>query len=191
MKKFLICIICGLFSITSFAQIVKQGEKFTTVPLFDGKVTFIKEIPAKSQLSVEENYKILKDWAGITYGKAPLVSSIKYGYQKHEFIAKSKIELLLPEDSKGVRETIIMRYRVNGFLFQDKCVLEITDVSYLYENSGNNKLLSRIIRAEDFITDDALKANDGFTELKNNTRRSTLYFFDELAANFEEQFKNE
>lgn len=189
MKKFLICIICGLFSITSFAQIVKQGEKFTTVPLFDGKVTFIKEIPAKSQLSVEENYKILKDWAGITYGKAPLVSSIKYGYQKHEFIAKSKIELLLPEDSKGVRETIIMRYRVNGFLFQDKCVLEITDVSYLYENSGNNKLLSRIIRAEDFITDEALKANDGFTELKNNTRRSTLYFFDELAATFEEQFK--
>lgn len=191
MKRIWICIVCSLLSITSFAQIAKQGDKYTTVPLFEGKVTFIKEVPAKANLSIEGNYTIMKDWAGINFGKDPFISSIRYGYQKHDFIAKSRIELLLPPDSKGIREKMIMRYRVNGFLFKDKCVLEITDISYLYENSGKGNLLSRIIRAEDFITDEALKVNDGFQELKSNTRKSTLYFLNELVTDFEEKFKDD
>lgn len=191
MKKFLIYIVCSLISVTCFAQVIKQGQKFTSIPVFEGKVTFIKEIPAKPNLSIEDNYKILKDWAGTKYGKDPFISSIRYGYQNHEFIAKSRIELLLPADSKGVREKMIMRYRVNGFLFQDKCVLEITDISYLYENSGKGNLLTRIIRAEDFITNDAIKASDGFQELKVNTSKSTLYFLNELNEDFENIYKSQ
>ena len=84
-----------------------------------------------------------------------------------------------------------MRYRVNGFLFQDKCVLEITDISYLYENSGKGNLLTRIIRAEDFITNDAIKASDGFQELKVNTSKSTLYFLNELNEDFENIYKSQ
>jgi len=191
MKRILICIVCSLLYITSFAQIARQGDKYTDVPLFEGKVTFIKEVPAKANLSAEGNYTIMKDWAGVNFGKDPFVSSIRYGYQKRDFIAKSRIELLLPPDSNGVREKMVMRYRVNGFLFKDKCVLEITDISYLYENSGKNSLLSRIIRAEDFITEDAIKVNDSFQELKTNTRKSTLYFLNELVADFEDKFKEE
>ena len=64
MKKFLIYIVCSLISAACFAQVIKQGQKFTSIPVFEGKVTFIKEIPAKPNLSIEDNYKILKDWAG-------------------------------------------------------------------------------------------------------------------------------
>ncbi|NDV93683.1 DUF4468 domain-containing protein [Dysgonomonas sp. 521] len=190
MKKILICIICSLLSIPSFAQIVKQGEKFKTVPLYEGKVTFIKEIPIKPHLSIDDNYKILKSWAGTHYGKDPFVSTISYRNKKHRFVAKSRIELLLPPNSKGVRERMSMRYRIKGLFYQNKCILEITDITYVYE-SGQNSLLSRTtIMAEDFITKDALSPNDGFIELKTNTRKSTLYFFNELAANLEDQFRD-
>jgi hypothetical protein len=99
--------------------------------------------------------------------------------------------LILAHDSIGVREKMIMRYRLNGFLIRDKCVLEISDISYLYEDAGNGNLLSRVIKAEDFITDKALKANDSFHELKVNTRKSTLYFLNELITDFEEKYRVE
>ncbi len=83
-----------------------------------------------------------------------------------------------------------MRYRVNGFIFQSKCVLEITEISYLYENSRNNKLLPRVIRGEDFITDKALEITDEVQEFRINTRKSTLFFLDELAKDFENKFAN-
>ncbi|MDR3059347.1 MAG: hypothetical protein LBU84_14570 [Prevotella sp.] len=187
MKKILLYITCSLLSITCFSQVVKQGEQFTKVPVLEEKVIFMKEIPLKSGLSAEDNYKLLKEWAGINYGKDPFISSIRYNLDNKEFIAKSRIELLLPANSKGEREKMIMRYRVNGFIFQDKCVLEIIDISYLYENSGKGNLLSRVIRAEDFITDKALEDNNHL-EIKTNTRKSTLYFLNELGANFENKF---
>jgi hypothetical protein len=83
---------------------------------------------------------------------------------------------------------MIMRYRINGFLFKDKCVLEITEISYLYENSKKNKLLPRVMRAEDFITDKAIATEDELQEYKTNTQKSTLYFLNELSESFETQF---
>lgn len=190
MKKVLIYLVASLLSSASFAQVVKQGEKFTSVPLIEGKVTFLKEIPVKQGLSPEENYKLLKEWAIVNYGKDPFISSVRHDSNNQEFIAKSRIELLLPANSKGVREKMIMRYRVNGFIFQSRCVLEITEISYLYENSRNNKLLPRVIRGEDFITDKALEITDEVQEFRINTRKSTLFFLDELAKDFENKFAN-
>lgn len=187
MKKFILYITCSLLSITCFSQVVRQGEQFTIVPVLEGKVIFMKEIPLKGELSVDGNYKLLKEWAAVNYGKDPFISSIKYNLDNKEFIAKSRIELLLPANSKGEREKMIMRYRVNGFIFQNKCVLEIIDISYLYENSGRGNLLSRVIRAEDFITDKALE-DENFLEIKTNTRKSTLYFLNELGSDFENKF---
>lgn len=188
MKKVLFYFICGLLPITSFAQVVGLGEKFTKVPVIEEKVTFLKEIPAPKSSSIESNYKLLTDWAGINYGKNPFISSIRYDKKNREFIAKSRIELLLPANTKGVREKMVMRYRINGFLFQNKCVLEITDISYLYENSSPNNILPRVIRAEDFITDKAIGMEDEIQELRNNTRKSTLYFLDEITTSFEKGF---
>lgn len=188
MKKTLLFIICSLLSTTTFAQVVRLGEKFTSVPVVDDKVTFFKEIPTSKENTPEINYKLMTDWAGENYGKSPFVSSIRYDKKNKEFIAKSRIELLLPANAKGVREKMVMRYRINGFIFQNKCVLEITDISYLYENSSPNIVLPRVIRAEDFITDKAIGMVDEIQELRNNTRKSTLYFLDEICTDFEKSF---
>lgn len=188
MKRVLLCIVCSMFYIASFAQIVKLGERFTKVPVVEDKVTFLKEIPGKKGLSIEENYKLLKDWAVPHYARDPFISSIRYDLKNHEFIAKSKIELLLPVNSQGVREKMIMRYRINGFIFQDKCVLEVTEISYLYENAKKNTLLSRVMKAEEFITDDAILVRDELQEFRANTRKSTLYFLDELTKDLEAKF---
>jgi hypothetical protein len=180
-------IICSLLSIPCFAQIVKQGEKFTEVPVFGKKITFIKEVPAIQNLSESDNFKILKEWASTYYGKDPFVSSIRYEKEYNKFIAKSRVELILPANSKGEREVMVMRYRINGFVYQDKCVLEITDISYLSENQRKEDFLPDVIRAEEFITDKALELND-FLELKTNTRKSTLFFLNEIGTNFERKF---
>ncbi|MDR1089447.1 MAG: hypothetical protein LBL79_00080, partial [Prevotella sp.] len=116
MKKILFCIICGLLPVLGFAQVVKLGERFTKVPVIEEKVTFIKEIPMKDGISASDNYKLLKQWATDNYGRDPFISSVRYDGVNQEFIAKSRIELLLPANSKGVREKMIMRYRINGFL---------------------------------------------------------------------------
>ncbi|MBK5720060.1 DUF4468 domain-containing protein [Dysgonomonas sp. Marseille-P4677] len=188
MKKYLLYIVFILFPIAGFAQVVRQGDSFVEVSEIEGKVTFLKEIASKNSVSQDANYKILKDWAIINYGKDPFISSVRHDTQNKEFIAKSRIELLLPANSKGVREKMIMRYRINGFIFQDKCVLEITGISYLYENAKNDKLLPRVIRAEDFITDKAIEVDDNLKEFRVNTRKSTLFFLNQIAEDFERKF---
>ena len=81
-----------------------------------------------------------------------------------------------------------MRYRVDGFIHQDKCVLQVSDISYLSENHKKNKLLSKTVKAEEFITDESLEIDDSLREIKQNTRKSTLYFLDGLCKDFESKF---
>lgn len=188
MTRLILYIFCSLISISGFSQVVKLGESFSDVPMVQGKVVFLKEIPAKKGFSTDANYNVLKDWAKNNYGRDPFISSVRYDTRNKEIIAKSRIELLLPANTKGVREKMIMRYRVNTFLFEDKCVLEITDISYMYQNTKGDQTLPKIVRAEDFITDKALDINDILTELRSNTRKSTLFFLNELAKDFEKQF---
>lgn len=177
-----------LISISNFAQVVKQNELFSEVSEVQGKVVFLKEIPAIKGFSIEANYNILKDWARDNYGRDPFISSVRYDNGNREIIAKSRIELLLPPNSNGVREKMIMRYRINTFMFEKKCVFEITDISYMYQNSKGDKSLPKVLRAENFITDRALKIEDDWQELRINTRKSTLFFLNELAKSFEKQF---
>lgn len=190
MKKYLILMISVLSFTVSYAQIVKKGETFTDISVVEGKVVFLKEVPLKKGFSKDANYELLKDWAKKNYGKDPFISSVRYDGKNYEIIAKSRIELLLPANSKGVREKMTMRYRVNGFLFQDKCVLEVRDISYMYQNTSGEDKLPKVIRAEEFITNDIIDANGNFQELKLNTRKSTIYFVNELAQEFSEVFAN-
>ncbi|MDU1890561.1 MAG: DUF4468 domain-containing protein [Dysgonomonas sp.] len=181
-------VICSLLSVKGFAQVVKQGEKFAGVHVIQDKVTFLKEVSLPKNVTLDSNYKTLKTWATNNYGKDLFVSSVHHDPKNHEFTAKSRVELLLPENSTGHRIKMVMRYRINGFIHNDKCVFEITDISYLCENHKKNNLLSKTVRAEEFITDYAMESDDGLHEIKNNTRMSTLYFLDELGRDFESKF---
>lgn len=188
MNRLILLNICTLFSLIGFAQITRQGQIFTTIPVVDNKVVFIREVPQKKGLSSEASYNIIRDWAKNNYGRDPFISSIRYDAKNLEIIAKSKVELLLPSNSNGVREKMIMRYRINVFIFQNKCVMEVTEISYLYENTKyNSSTLPKVIRAETFISDNAVGIQDELRELRINTRKSTLYFLNELAKDFEKQ----
>lgn len=186
MKKILFFIICTLATTTISAQITRQSELFKDVPIINGKVVFVKEVKLQGK-SVEQNYELLKKWAKENYGKDPFVSSVRYDSRKNEVVGKSRIELVLPENSKGEREKMVMRYRIDAFLFDDKCVLEISDMSYLHENA-TKKDLPRVIRAENLITDKLVDEDNPLRELRINARKSTLYFVNTLAKDFEEQF---
>lgn len=187
MKKTLFLIIYTLFTITLSAQVTRQNELFKDVPVLNNKVAFVKEVKFNNGKSAAENFEILREWARSNYGKDPFVSSVRYDARKNEIVAKSRIELVLPENSYGVREKMVMRYRVDGFIFDDKCVLEITDMSYLHEDAKSKKL-PRVIRAEDFITDAIIEEAGPLKELRINARKSTLYFLNTLGKDFEEQF---
>lgn len=188
MNRLILLNICTLFSLIGFAQITRQGQIFTTIPVVDNKVVFIREVPQKKGLSSEASYNTIRDWAKNNYGRDPFISSIRYDAKNLEIIAKSKVELLLPSNSNGVREKMIMRYRINVFIFQNKCVMEVTEISYLYENTKyNSSTLPKVIRAETFISDNAVGIHDELRELRINTRKSTLYFLNELAKDFEKQ----
>lgn len=186
MKRTLFLTLLTILSLFVSAQIAKEKELFKSVPVINNKVAFVKEVSVGTK-DAEKNYQILREWARDNYGKDPFISSVRFDNDKHEIVAKSRIELILPENSAGVREKMVMRFRINGFLINDKCVLEITDLSYLHDNSKDRKL-PRVIRAEDFITDVKIEEADELQELRNNTKKSTLYFLNSLGKDFEELF---
>lgn len=186
-KNILLTVLLFSFSVI-YSQIVKQDEKFVDVTEVENKVVFLKEVPLKKIYSKEFNYDLLKGWAKKNYGKDPFISSVRYDNKNFEIIAKSKIELLLPANSRGIREKVIMRYRINCFIFQDKCVLELRDISYNCQNTKDKEGLPKVIRAEDFITNKIIDAVADHQELKLNTRKSTLYFVNELTGDFAKVF---
>lgn len=162
MKK-LTCFLIGVFNVLILsAQITKLHEDVKEVHVIDGKVAFLKEIPSPEKYSRSANFQKLKDWAREEYGKDPFISSVRYDSRRYEIIAKSRIELLLPIDSKNIQEKFIMRYRVNGYIFPDRCVLEVTDISYMYQkvNGDASKSLPRVVKAEEFITDRTIAKDD-------------------------------
>lgn len=187
MKRNLFILFLIILTGSLSAQITRQNELFKEVPILNNKVAFVKEVKFNNGKTAEENYAILREWAKVNYGKDPFISSVRYDARKNEIIAKSRVELVLPENSLGVREKMVMRFRVDGFIFDDKCVLEITDLTYLHENA-KNKNLPKVIRAENFITDYMIEEENSLKELRINARKSTLYFLNSLGKDFEEQF---
>lgn len=186
MKKILLLIVCIIATTAVSAQITRQNELFKDIPVINNKVVFVKEVKLQSK-TTEDNYEILKNWAKKNYGKDPFVSSVRYDAKKNEVVGKSRIELVLPENSLGIREKMVMRFRIDAFLFADKCVLEISDLSYMHTNA-RDKNLPRVIRAENLVTDEIVAEDNPLRELRINARKSTLYFLNTLGKDFEEQF---
>lgn len=186
MKKLTLLIIALAYTLVSWAQVTRQDENFKTIPVIKNKIVFLKEVKLQ-EITPEEGYTKLKEWARENYGRDPFISSVRYDDDKSEIVAKSRIELVLPENSQRIREKVVMRFRVDGFIFEDKCVLEISELSFLHD-TAKDKNLPRFIRAEDFITDDNIAIEDDLQELKINLRKSTLYFLNTLGKDFEECF---
>lgn len=187
MSKFITRIVLiisvGLLAIDTHSQNLLQNEKFTYVPTFEGKVVFIKEIPLKYS-NLNNSYLHLKDWCKMNYASDPLISNIRYDNANWEIVVRSRIELLLPPNTKNAREKVIMTYHFNTFIFNNKCVLEVKDITYTLPYDKKS------VKAESLITDRALAIEDAKAEIRANTKKGTLYFLNELADNIEVAVNN-
>ena len=90
----------------------------------------------------------------------------------------SKVELLLTEKSDGDRLKNMMKYRIHASITSAGCVLIIRDVTY--QDGDSKSFFPKLSSAEEMITDSAINSNESDKELKENLRKSTLYFLNEL-----------
>lgn len=184
MRKILcVVLLLGLLSVSGFAQITKSPDKFTEVTSFEDKVVFLKEFDVKD-LNPDSVYAGIKDWGRKEYGKDTFVSSIKYDPKNKEVRITSRIELLLPEDSEGKRESVPMKYRLNVFLCQDKCVMEVKGITFhvpLPKDKAAVKTVHKSYRAEELILPSLKTLPAGISgEFRNNLEKSTIFFLNTL-----------
>ncbi|MFR9166079.1 MAG: DUF4468 domain-containing protein [Dysgonomonas sp.] len=190
MKQNIIATLLFLFiTISVSSQIVKSDETFTQVQTFDGKVVFLKEIKLTNP-SIDKNYDALKKWGIANFGKDPANSSINSENLKKKITAKSRVELILPENSKGIRESVIMKYRIDSFFSDNMCILEITDISYINDKKANRNSLDQKTSAENIITDRAISIADENQETRINIRKNTLYFINDLTNSLQNALNN-
>lgn len=168
---------------TLFASILLYGETPTQIEFFKSVPSVGDKIEFQTVISTSQNedaeFKLLREWAKENYGRDPFISSLRYDYPGKGITARSRIELVLPSNSKNVRDRIVMRYRIDVSINGQKCTVVFRDLSYLYENPLNNIALPKYCKATYLISDIAMKINDGNEEFRSNVRKSTLYFLNQ------------
>lgn len=184
MKKTFVLLFAVLSPLLVKAQITGTGEIFRDVQTFEGKVVFVKEIILPSN-DLNTNFSNLRNWANINFDKDPFNSSVNYDTKNNKIVARSRVELLLPVNSKGIREKLFMKFKVHAFLKDNLCILEITDINYINDAKANRNTLKQKVKAEDMITDAALAKEDADKGTRIDVRENTLYFYNDLANSLE------
>lgn len=187
MKKISALLLIILFPLLAYSQVVKSGDVFRSIYVFKGKVVFVKEVqPTSSDLSV--NFSKLRNWANINFDRDPFNSSVSYDVKNKKIVARSRVELLLPESESGVRQKVAMKYKFDAFFADNMCVVEITDINYLNNAKQNRNTLKQKIKAEDIITDKAIAIQDENAITRMQIKDNTLYYFNDLINSLERAF---
>ena len=130
-------------------------------------------------LSEDQSYSLLYKWGKDNYAGNPLLSGIRFNEKEKSITVSSKVELLLPQNSDGERLKKMMNYRFDASITNAGCVLIIRDVTY-QDSDKNKSFFPKLSSAEEMITDSAINSNSKDKELKENLRKGTLYFLNEL-----------
>ena len=179
MKKILL--IVGLvFTAFIGGNAQTQNENvFTTVPEVNGKVVFQQFIHTNQGLNEDQVYSLLYKWGKDNYAGNPLLSGIRFNEKEKSITVSSKVELLLPENSDGVRLKQMMNYRFDASVTNAGCVLIIRDVTY-QDATKSKGFFPKLTSAEEMITDSSISSNSNDKEYKENLRKGTLFFLNEL-----------
>lgn len=160
---------------------VKAQSAFTSVPVVNGKVMFQQFIHIDQDLSPDQRYALLYKWGKDNYAGNPLLAGIRFDDKARSITVSSKVELLLPQNSNGVREKVIMNYRFDATITNAGCMLVIRDINYQNSQSGSAAFFPKTFTAEETITNTAVSAVSGLDkEFRTNTQKSTLYYLNEL-----------
>ncbi len=187
-RKYIYLILALFVCNNLISQNIIQNDKFRDVVMFNGQVVFLKEISLKNK-NTAQNFLDLKKWAQTNYGNDPIVSSLMIKGKDKKIYCASKIELLLPANKQNIRERVVMSYKLDIFILEDKCVMEIKDIYYSFQNPGSTSSVKTTFNAEQMISDTALTLDDNLKELRQNTRITTLFFLNQLAGNLKNNFK--
>ncbi len=159
----------------------KAQPVFTNVPVLNGKVIFQQYVYIDQELSENQRYSLLYKWGKDKFTGNPLLSGIRFDDKARSLTVSSKVELLLPENSAGVREKMMMNYRFDASITNVGCMLVIRDITYQTEPARGSSSFPKAYTAEEMITESsAASGSAADRELKSNTRTSTLAFFNQL-----------
>jgi|GEM_PF-1121560 len=183
MMKFLRLVFFVLFCTISVNNIKAQGllqnNEFRYVPVYKGQAVLVKEIPLRDISEAAQNYTRIKNWVKKNYTTNIFTSSILYHNEEQRVSVKSKVELLLPIlNIQNTSEKSVMSYTLNIFISNRKCIFEVTDITYKIQNAIPN--LKNKVKAEDFVTEEALSIQDQYIKEKIETQKGTLYYFNNL-----------
>ncbi|NLA61727.1 MAG: DUF4468 domain-containing protein [Bacteroidales bacterium] len=179
MKRILLIVGLVLTVIIAGSAQNQDENVFSTVPEVNGKVVFQQFIHTHQGLSEDQIYSLLYKWGKDNYAGNPLLSGIRFNEKDKSITVSSKVELLLPENSDGERLKKMMNYRFDASITNAGCVLIIRDVTY-QDGDKNKSFFPKLSSAEEMITDNAINSNSNDKELKENLRKGTLYFLNEL-----------
>lgn len=170
-----------LLSLLVLLPETKAQAAFTSVPEVNGKVVFRQFIHIDQELSPDQRYAFLYKWGKDNYSGNPLLSGIRFDDKAKSITVSSKIELLLPQNSGGVREKVIMNYRFDANITTAGCMLVVRDITYQNVQSKNSSFFPKTFTAEETITDAAISSSSGTDkEFRTNTKKSTLFYLNEL-----------
>lgn len=168
---------------------VKAQSAFTSVPVVNGKVVFQQFIHIDQELTTDQRYSLLYKWGKDNYAGNPLLSGIRFDDKARSITVGSKVELLLPQNSNGVREKVIMNYRFDATITNAGCMLIIRDINYQNSQSGGAAFFPKTFTAEETITTTAISNVSGADkEFRTNTQKSTLFYLNELYTDLSKVF---
>lgn len=173
---FILSIVFTLYSVNAQTQ---KENVFSSVPEVNGKVVFQQFIHTEG-LSESQSYALLYKWGKDNYAGNPLLSGIRFNEKESSLTVSSKVELLLPENSDGVRQKMMMNYRFDANITNAGCVLIVRDITYQSSQGKGNSIFPKLFSAEDMITDSAVNTSSTEQEFRGNLRKGTLYFLNEL-----------
>ncbi len=180
---FVVCLMLSMQN-SLYAQQVIQNQGFTHIPTLNNKAILLKEITLNNVSEAAMNYTKLKNWVKSNYTTDLINSSIIYYNDDQAVLVKSRVSLLLPLlNEQNISEKSLMSYHLYIFIRNGKCVMQISEIDYKVENAI--PALKKKIKAEDFVTDEALLVNDQYRKERIETQKGTLYFFNEQANSLE------
>lgn len=168
-----------LFTFFGVKAQTQKENVFSSVPEVNGKVVFQQFIHTQG-LSEDQSYSLLYKWGKDNYAGNPLLSGIRFNEKEKSVTVSSKVELVLPENSDGVRQKMMMNYRFDANITNAGCVLVIRDVTFQSVKEKGRRFFPKQYTAEEMITDNAINSASDEKEFRTNLRKSTLYFLNEL-----------
>lgn len=174
--------------VSMFSLEGQNDANFTTVSVVNGKVVFEQFLLADQTGNANQRYAKLQNWTKKTFTGNPLLSGIRYDDKAQSITVSSKAELLLPANSAGVQEKMIMSYRFDATITNAGCLLVVRDITYQPAKKDSGSFFPKIYPAEETITDQAVAANGGERELRTNLRKETLLLLNKLTADLSQAF---